>query len=156
MIGACGEDIAVYDCVDDYPSLAFYSSAEKALARTGDREAATRSAVVFTTTSTLFERHSALNPNVHLVGNVGDYTHFEGAVDRSIAARDVTNLPQPVIGFAGRFMTGKIDFALLDAAARRHPDWTILLIGPADDEALLELERLTPTRQRVLAGPPTL
>ena len=143
MIGACGEDMAAYDCVDDYPSLAFYGPAEKALARAGDREAATRSAVVFTTTSTLFQRHAALNPNVHLVGNVGDYTHFEGAVDRSIAASDVTSLPRPVIGFAGRFMTGKIDFALIDATARRHPDWTILLIGPADDEALLELERLT-------------
>jgi len=143
MIGACGEDMAVYDCVDDYPSLAFYDTAEKALAHAGDQAAATGSAVVFTTTSTLFRRHSALNPNVHLVGNVGDYAHFEGAVDRSIAARDASGLPRPVIGFAGRFMTGKIDFALIDASARRHPDWTILLIGPADDEALRDLGRLT-------------
>lgn len=143
MIGACGEALAAYDCVDDYPSLSFYDAREKALARFGDREAAARSAVVFTTTSALFERHGHSNSSVHLVGNVGDFDHFESAVDRSSAADDVRDLRRPVIGFGGRFMTGKIDFSLLEATARTHPDWTLLLIGPADETAQQELGRLT-------------
>ena len=142
MIGSCGEDIAVYDCVDDYPRLAFYDEQQKALADRGDHEAATFAKVVFTTTTPLYERHLRLNPDTHLVGNVGDFDHFQGAVDRETAAAEIRDLPQPVLGFAGRFMTGKIDFSLLEASAARHPEWTVLLIGPADQEARRHLERL--------------
>ena len=47
-----------------------------------------------------------------------------------------------MIGFAGNFLRSKVDFELLDSIARAHPEWTLLLVGPARDETARALERL--------------
>jgi glycosyltransferase involved in cell wall biosynthesis len=47
-----------------------------------------------------------------------------------------------VIGFAGNFLSNKVDFALLEAVARARPDWTMLLVGPSRPDTADELERL--------------
>ena len=143
LVGSCGESFAVYDCVDDYASLAFYTPAEQALAARRDREAAIASRLVFATTSTLYERHRRLNPKTYLVPNVGDFAHFSPAADPAFAAPELASLEHPVIGFAGNFMLEKVDVELLGALAAARPDWTLLLIGPAEERARAVLERIT-------------
>ncbi len=143
LAGACGESFAVYDCVDDYSSLAFYTPAEQALAARRDREAARASRLVFATTSTLYERHHQVNPKTYLVPNVGDFDHFSPAADPGFAAPELAALARPVVGFAGNFMLEKVDVELLGALAAARPDWTLLLIGPADERARGVLERIT-------------
>ena len=104
--------------------------------------AAIRSRLVFTTSTKMYERHRRLNPGTHLVQNAGDYEHFSGAVDRALAAPDVSDLPRPVLGFAGNFLASKVDFGLLDHVARALPQATVLLIGPATPDTRPLLERL--------------
>lgn len=142
MSGECGERFAVYDCVDDYGSLAFYTPAERALAARGDRESSLASRLVFATTTALYERHRALNPHTYLVPNVGDFAHFSPAADPSVAPKELAELQRPVVGFAGNFMSEKVDLELLAQVAAARPDWTILLVGPAEGQARTVLDEL--------------
>jgi glycosyltransferase involved in cell wall biosynthesis len=142
MAGSCGEAFAVYDCVDDYAEQAGGDPRKRELVSASDREAATRSRLVFATATPLFERHRELNAQTHLVRNVGDYAHFVPAADRAFAAPEVAGLPGPVIGFAGNFLAQKVDLALLEALAVRRPDWTLLLIGPGRADTQAALDRL--------------
>ena len=69
--------LLVYDCVDDYPSMANYARlglSEEIARREG--EVTTRADVVFTTTRRLAQKLSQYNNNVHYVGNAGDYERF--------------------------------------------------------------------------------
>jgi glycosyltransferase involved in cell wall biosynthesis len=141
LIGSCGEEFAVYDCVDDYTEQAT-SARKRAIVIACDRAAARRSRLVFTTSRAMYERQRLLNSATHLVSNAGDYQHFATAADRGIAASEVSSLPRPVLGFAGNFLASKVDFRLLEAVALALPQWTLLLVGPAAPETATALERL--------------
>jgi glycosyltransferase involved in cell wall biosynthesis len=141
MIGSSGEELAVYDCVDDYTEQTT-SSRKRELVATCDRIAVLRSRLVFATSTTMYERQRRLNPSTHLVPNAGDYDHFAAAADREIAAPEVSDLPRPVLGFAGNFLASKVDFDLLEDVARALPQATLLLVGPATGETAPALERL--------------
>jgi glycosyltransferase involved in cell wall biosynthesis len=130
--GRVGERFAVYDCVDDYPEQAGGDPRRRAVLSSGDAAAAARSRLVFATTRPLFERQSLRNSRTFLAPNGADYDRFSQAVDRTIAAPDVATLRQPVIGFAGNITAAKVDFDLLSRLAESRPDWTMLLVGPAD------------------------
>ena len=119
-----------YDCVDDYAEQTRGDARRRALVTAADRSAADLSRVVFATSRTQQRRLRTLNANTHLVPNVGDHAHFAPAAERSFAAPEVAALPQPVIGFAGNMLPGKLDFELLERLARLRPEWTFLLVGP--------------------------
>jgi glycosyltransferase involved in cell wall biosynthesis len=141
IAGSCGEEFAVYDCVDDYTEQATSTRGREVVVAC-DRMAARRSRLVFTTSTAMFERQRRLNPATHLVPNAGDYEHFTGAADRSTAAPEVSDLPRPVLGFTGNFLASKVDFDLLEDVARALPQGTLLLIGPAASDTASALERL--------------
>ena len=152
LAGRCGEVFAVYDCVDDYREQTTTARKRELVARC-DRLAAQRSRLVFTTSAAIFERQRRLNPETHLVPNAGDYEHFAGAVNRALAAPEVSGLPRPVLGFAGNFLASKVDFDLLEHVARALPNATLLLIGPATAETAPGLERLAQLRNIRWVGP---
>jgi len=141
MAGSCGEEFSIYDCVDDYREQTT-SARKRALVATRDEMAARRSRLVFTTSSAIYERQRRLNPATHLVSNAGDYDHFVAAANRAIAAAEVSNLPRPVLGFAGNFLASKVDFEILAAVAESLPDATLLLVGPEARDTAPTLERL--------------
>jgi glycosyltransferase involved in cell wall biosynthesis len=141
MAGSCGEEFAVYDCVDDYAEHAT-SAQSREMVATGDRLAVLRSRLVFTTSTAMYERQRRLNPATHLVPNAGDYEHFVRADDRALAAPEISDLPRPVLGFTGNFLASKVDFSLLEDVAHALPQWTLLLIGPATPDTASALERL--------------
>jgi glycosyltransferase involved in cell wall biosynthesis len=134
---------SVYDCVDDYAEQVGPDARRRAVVAAADDNAARHSRVVFATTRTLYERHKRRNLNTHLVPNAADYAHFAPAAEREFAAPDVGRLQHPVIGFAGNFLPSKVDFGLIQALAVRHPDWSILLIGPASSGSREKLDGLT-------------
>jgi glycosyltransferase involved in cell wall biosynthesis len=142
MVGSLGEDLAVYDCVDDYPEQHAPDARRVAVARRADAEAGVRSRLVFATTKELAERHRTCNPRTYLVPNAADYEHFSQAAERSSIAREVRTLPRPIIGFAGNLTHAKVDFSALRQLAAERPDWTLLLIGPVQAEARREMEEL--------------
>jgi glycosyltransferase involved in cell wall biosynthesis len=142
MVGSCGEELAVYDCVDDYVEQTT-SPRGRAIVAGGDRMAALRSRLVFATSTAMYERQRRRNPRTHLVPNAGDYVHFARAAEPSIVAPEVADLPRPVLGFAGNFLLAKVDFDLLEHIAHARDDWTLVLIGPARSGTSHLLERLT-------------
>jgi glycosyltransferase involved in cell wall biosynthesis len=142
LIGACGETLAVYDCVDDYVEQAGPDPRRRALASAADERASQRAALVFATTPSLYERKRRLNPRTYLVPNAGDTALFQRAGDRGMAAPEVARLSPPVLGFAGNLTAAKVDFALLEEVARARPAWTLLLVGPAQRDCRRQLQRL--------------
>ncbi len=145
-IGGGLDGFAVYDCVDDYTEQTSGERNRRLIAEADDR-AARMSRIVFTTSKPLYERHSQVNPRTHLVPNVGDFDHFAPGVDRAFARPDLARLPRPVLGFAGNFLPGKVDFDLIDALAA-WPSLTgsLVLAGPAT--APEAAERLTAVASR--------
>lgn len=142
IAGKSGEAIAAYDCVDDYAEQVGGDRRRKAVVSAGDRRAALSSQVVFTTTRPLFERHRALNPDTHLVPNGADFEHFSRVATTTDLPPELRDLPRPILGFAGNFGAGKVDFDLIEQLASTKPGWTILLIGPADARAAEALRGL--------------
>lgn len=133
VIGRTGEALVLYDCVDDFSSIASYGPGEQALAAACDAHCAAEADVVSVTTSSLYERHRK-HSNVHLVRNVGDYAHFETAVDPRNAPADLRSLAHPVLGFAGNIVPGKIDLDLVEHLVDSYPNGSIVLAGPVDPE----------------------
>ena len=143
MAGKCGEELAVYDCVDDYAEQVGSDPRRRELAVTESRRAAQRAQLVFATTSELCQRMRIINEKSHLVPNAGDFAHFSVAANRALAAPEVRDLPRPVLGFAGNFLAAKVDFSLLKNVALARPEWTLLLVGPTRPDTADELAGLT-------------
>jgi glycosyltransferase involved in cell wall biosynthesis len=139
LAGRTGEDLTVYDCVDDYAEQVGPDERRRSFVAQADEEAAARSHVVFATTSELYQRQLARNPQTHLVRNGADYAHF---ANTNGAALELARLPAPVVGFAGNLTAEKVDFELLEAVARMRPGWSLVLVGPVAANARRELERL--------------
>jgi glycosyltransferase involved in cell wall biosynthesis len=139
LVGRAGEDIAVYDVVDDYAEQVGPDARRRRFVAAADEAAASRSQVVFATTTGLYERQLARNPETHLVRNGADFVHFSHL---NGTAPEVRALAEPVIGFAGNLTAEKVDFDLLEAVARARPEWSFVLVGPAGEEARVALERL--------------
>ena len=123
--------LLVYDCVDEYSEFPTYKPDPKWLL---EREAALcRVADVVTTTSSgLYVKKQPLNPTrTHLVHNVGDFEHFSRArsAETPIPA-DLDALPRPIIGFVGAVSDYKLHAGWLADLARRHREYSIVLVGP--------------------------
>jgi glycosyltransferase involved in cell wall biosynthesis len=142
MVGSIGENLAVYDCVDDYAEQYARHSRGKQLVAEADREAGQKCRLVFATTEGLAARHRQTNAHTHLVPNAGDFDHFSPAAKRSLVASELRSLRPPVIGFAGNLTAGKVDFSLLRSVASQRHEWTLLLIGPVRAGAERELATL--------------
>ncbi len=148
-IGAAKDQIAVYDCVDDYMEQTSDDRNRRRIAE-ADRRAASLSRLVFTTSTPLHERHGRVNPRTHLVRNVGDFDHFAPAADRSIAPQGLSGMARPVRGFAGNFLHGKVDFDLVDDVAASLDEGSLVLAGPAGDPAVAERLRAIASRPNVV------
>jgi glycosyltransferase involved in cell wall biosynthesis len=139
LVGRVGEDLTVYDVVDDYAEQVGPDPRRRRFVAEADEAAASRSQVVFATTTGLYERQLARNPETHLVRNGADFAHFSHT---NGMAPEVRRLAAPVVGFAGNLTAEKVDFDLLEALARARPQWSIVLVGPHTDDARAGLERL--------------
>jgi glycosyltransferase involved in cell wall biosynthesis len=139
LVGRAGEELTVYDCVDDYAEQVGPDKRRHRFVAEADERAASRSQVVFATTAGLYERQVGRNPETHLVRNGADFEHFART---NGTAPEVRALPGPVLGFAGNLTAEKVDFDLLEDVARARPEWSIVLVGPPAANARERLERL--------------
>jgi glycosyltransferase involved in cell wall biosynthesis len=127
--------LLVYDCLDAVaafrPESSAVESAEVALAERAD--------VVLATSPALEARMRRHNPHTVLVPNAADYDHFSRRVTASEIPAELRGLPRPVIGYVGE-VAAWFDTDLIVRLGRRHPEWSIVLIGPATAEARDALE----------------
>ena len=123
-------DLIVYDCIDDWAGGATSPGERKFFARLDQSLCATAD-VVFFGSNALARARRPLARTSALVPQGVDLEHFlrEGR-DKLSAPADLASLARPRIGLVGVLNKERIDIALLCEMARRHPEWSLALIGP--------------------------
>ncbi|HEY3864500.1 MAG TPA: glycosyltransferase [Solirubrobacteraceae bacterium] len=119
--------LVVYHCVDD---MAAQAGIDAGAFRAAETRFAARADLVLASAPALADRMRMLSGNVLYAPNVADTELFAtalapGPMDAALAA-----LPAPRIVFTGAIVQTKLDFELLIALARKHPDWSFALVGP--------------------------
>ena len=115
----------IYDCMDELS--AFLNAPRQLLQR---ESALLRAAdLVFTGGPSLYEAKRHRHPAVHCFPSSVDVQHFARAGDASIEPSAQAALPHPRLGFYG-VIDERLDLTLIDALARAHADWQIVLVGP--------------------------
>jgi len=122
--------LLVYDCLDAVtafrPGQLDVEAAEAALARRAD--------LVLATSPELEARLRRGNARPVLVPNAADYDHFSRPVSADQIPAEIRALPRPIAGYVGE-VGAWFDTGLVRRLALRHPDWSIVLVGPASSEA---------------------
>src|ERR1700730_5240986 len=125
-VGKFGESLVVYYCTDEWSKFT-YLEGEKMSAM--ERRLMARADACFMTANLLLEKKKNMNANTFLASHGVDHAHFEKALARTtVTPADVMALPHPIIGFFGLIQEW-IDLGLLAKIARRHKNWSIVLIG---------------------------
>ncbi|MBI9035520.1 MAG: glycosyltransferase [Bacteroidales bacterium] len=73
------------------------------------------------------------NPNSHYVGQGCDIDLFDSSKVKAIP-EDLKQIKPPVIGYIGALRTLRLDINIIKELALANSDWSIVLIGPEDDE----------------------
>jgi glycosyltransferase involved in cell wall biosynthesis len=130
IYGGLGEDLLVYDIQDDYVT---WTTATRDTA-TREQNLLERSHLVFTGTNSLSRNKRRWNQNIHFVQNGVESDHFSRALrEDTVIPEDIRDLPHPIIGYFG-LIGDRVDVSIIEILADRHPEWSILLIGPVRDE----------------------
>lgn len=135
LCGRFDEELCLYYCVDEFSRFAGYDT-EQVLA--AERRLAERADLLIVTSQALLEAKRPLHSHVAWVSHGVDAEHFSSAL-RSTGPipLELRELPRPVLGFWG-LIQDWVDLDLLEAVARRRPQWSIVLIG----EALVDVGHL--------------
>ncbi len=73
------------------------------------------------------------NPNSFYVGQGCELEMFTKAGDTSIPS-DLQNIAKPIIGYVGALQSLRLSIETIEHIAKSHPDWSVVLVGPEDDE----------------------
>ncbi|HEV8716123.1 MAG TPA: glycosyltransferase [Candidatus Binatia bacterium] len=110
----------VYDCMDHHHG---FSTNEQKMLEEEDL-LAEQADLVTVSASFLLRRFAHLGEKVILVRNGADFSHFH-AVQPTPA---LAHLPRPIVGYYGA-ISEWFDTRFVAAAARKHPEWSFVLIG---------------------------
>ena len=116
---------SIYDCMDE---LSAFKGAHSRLADF-ERELFRCVDLVFTGGQSLYEAKRNAHPAVHSFPSSIDVSHFGKARTITGDRQDQAAIPQPRLGFFG-VIDERFDTKLLDAVARKRPDWRFVMIGP--------------------------
>jgi UDP-galactopyranose mutase len=116
---------SVYDCMDE---LSAFKGAHSRLPEL-EKQLFQRVDLVFTGGQSLYEAKRNAHPAVHAFPSSIDALHFGKARTLNNDPPDQAVIPQPRLGFFG-VIDERFDIELLEAVARRRPDWQFVMIGP--------------------------
>jgi len=120
----CNPAAIVYDCMDELS--AFLGAPPELLER--EEQLLQQADIVFTGGPSLFRAKQNRHKNVHCFPSSVDEKHFAQAKNAA-EAPDQAALPHPRLGFFG-VIDERMDLPLLDALAKAHPEWQIVMVGP--------------------------
>lgn len=125
-----GNVTLVYDCADEH--AAFPGLIDKETVSRMERELFARARVSMASAGELYRRKKDAAPRLAVVPNGADVEHFKRALEPDLAVPvEVSSLPGPVVGYIGA-VSAWLDQEMLAAAARAHPEWSVVLVGPVD------------------------
>lgn len=142
MIDEFDESFVVYYKYDNYSGY-FGGSGE---ADEQEKALIKRADLMMVTSQGLYDMHENDSGNIHLVPNGVDYEFFSKTLQEpeSSIPEDLRMIPGPKIGYVG-VINEKVDFKLLSFLCEKHPDWSIVLVGPEKvvlDEYKEDLKKL--------------
>jgi UDP-galactopyranose mutase len=117
--------VIVYDCMDELSAFKFAPQALK----DKENELFTKADLVFTGGYSLYEAKKHKHPDVHAFPSSIDCAHFNKARQYNVDPVDQATIPHPRIGFFG-VIDERMDMELVEAVARRKPEWNFIMIGP--------------------------
>lgn len=126
VAGHLGEDLVIYQCVDEY---AAFSDAPTAAVAEMEQTLLKRADLVLVSAERLYRSKIRSNPRTQLVRHGVDFNHFRQALDpQTKVPTDIASLPRPVIGFFG-LIADWVDVDLMADVARRFPEASLVVIG---------------------------
>ncbi|MDD4604595.1 MAG: DapH/DapD/GlmU-related protein [Bacteroidales bacterium] len=72
------------------------------------------------------------NPNSFYVGQGCDVSTFDMQLIKSVPS-DIQGITSPIIGYIGVLYTLRLDISIIYYIAKQRPNWSIILIGPEDE-----------------------
>ncbi len=131
IINSIERKLLVYYCIADFLALA---DSPKKLSRS-ENELIRNSDLVFVQGEVLKKRCEKLNKNVHIFtfGVQMDNFDVKNALKYK-APSDIDGIKAPIIGYVGGIHK-HMDFPLIKFLADRHPEWSIVLVGPLQTDA---------------------
>jgi glycosyltransferase involved in cell wall biosynthesis len=125
--GQMDERAIVYDCMDQ---LSQFRGAPAELVRR-ERELLALADVVFAGGPKIHKSKKTMNTNCHSYGCGVDIRHFgQARLAETQVPEDVAALEGPTLGFFG-VVDERMDYDLVAAIADAHPEWNVVIIGPA-------------------------
>ena len=144
--------LRVYHIVDDYLGYHGLPAAQRPRWAELERRLIDWSDLVIAVSPELVQTKGAGNPKFRLLPNAVDSCPY--AADRPLGpAPELDDLPPPILGYVG-LVSVRLDLALLDALAARHPDWMLVLVGTVYRSGCAELLDRLAARPNVRLLPP--
>ena len=85
--------------------------------------------------STLYAEYGAkYNPKSYMVGQGCDVSLFNDEDDSIEIPSEFDDIPRPILGYVGYLTSMRLDIPLLQYLAAQRKDWSIVLVGPEDDD----------------------
>jgi len=131
--------LLVYYCVDNWSR---HADGRSSPLEVHDRDLSQHADVVFATSQQLFLAKQQHNTRTFLSPHGVDHAHFAKALDADCPSPpELTDISGPVLGFIG-LVDARVDCALLELLAKRHPEWTLVIVGTVSTNvARLEILR---------------
>ena len=74
------------------------------------------------------------NPNSYMIGQGCDLTMYNDKNGKLKIPDDIKNIKRPIIGYVGYLTTIRLDIEILVYIAEQKPEWSVVLVGPEDDD----------------------
>jgi glycosyltransferase involved in cell wall biosynthesis len=152
LIGRFKEELVVYDCMDDFTSLLSpYEDREKNAK--DERELSRRADIVFAGGHSIADLKRNFREHIHVFPSAVEADHFKKArLDNTEIPADIKDIQHPILGYWGA-IDERIDHRLLEQLALRHPDWSIVLLGPVVRHKIGDLPYLDKVKNVFWLGP---
>lgn len=128
LAGRLDHKMLIYDCVDEHSEYTGLINKQTMLAMEEDLCRACD--LVFVTATGLYESKKDWNAQTHYLPNAANVEHFMKAQSPdTVIPEDIKGIKGPIIGFVG-VIQDWVDQELMYQAATRHPEWSLVLVGP--------------------------
>ncbi|MEM8845904.1 MAG: glycosyltransferase [Bacteroidota bacterium] len=85
--------------------------------------------------STLYTEYGLeYNPHSYMVGQGCDVSLFNDEEDTIPIPKEFDEIPKPILGYVGYLTSMRLDLELLEHMAKAKKDWSIVLVGPEDED----------------------
>lgn len=134
LLGVCQEQLSIYHVVDEYAAYGNRTEAQKERVRVIERRMLALANMVIVVSKPLLATKQQYNPSTYLVPNAVNYEAFRRVMsDDTPPPSDIARLPRPIIGYIG-LISGRLDLGLLVDMARKHPEWSLALVGAVREQ----------------------